>query len=197
MLINRSILPSVPAPGQHSAHPSDLKGKPPSSLTASPLLGTVQHPRDQRDFPERPGLGRCRGVMQEPLRSCCGTLSAQSGRALLQQEQPKASSIPPPALGASLLPKSQLLGPQHVKEQLQGCSKDLCPIPHLLPPQQRLLDKADLAAHCETTLPAQPFPLTQFMPGIKTSLGSPLTAASICRVGRRRAWREVGKLQSH
>lgn len=48
------------------------------------------------------------------------------------------------------------------------------------PPQQKLLDKVDRGAHRETILLAQPFPPTQFMPGIKISLGSSLTTANIC-----------------
>lgn len=64
---------------------------------------------------------------------------------------------------------------------LRNSSRGAPGVPHLLPPQQRLLDKVDLAAHCETTLPAQPFSLIQFMPQIKMSLGSPPTAANICR----------------
>lgn len=204
VLINRSILPSVPAPGQHSAHPSDLKEKPSSSLTASCLCGHSAASQGSEGFPREASARDMQGgdtgapqeLLWDPFSSVrTGIIAAGT------QEQPKTSSIPeaaaPPAPGASLLPKSQLLGSQRVKEQLQGCSRDLYPVPHLLPPQQTLLDKVDLAAHCKTTLPAQPFPLIQFMPGIKTSLGSPLTAANICRVGRRRAWRRVGKLQSH
>lgn len=45
-------------------------------------------------------------------------------------------------------------------------------------PLQRLL--MDLGAHRETILLAKPFPLTQFMPGIKISPSSSLTAANIC-----------------
>lgn len=60
-----------------------------------------------------------------------------------------------------------------------GCSRDPCPV-FCWPPWQRLPDRADLGAHHETILPAQPFPLTQFMLGIKISLGSSLTAANIC-----------------
>jgi len=48
------------------------------------------------------------------------------------------------------------------------------------PPQQRLLDEVDLSAPLKTMLLSQPFPLTQFMSGIKISLGSSLTAANIC-----------------
>lgn len=52
------------------------------------------------------------------------------------------------------------------------------PILTLSWPLQRLL--VDLGAHRKTILLAKPFPLTQFMPGIKISPSGSLTAANIC-----------------
>lgn len=138
---------------------------------------TTQHPHQQRDFPERPMVPRCRTEMQKPLGSFCGTLSARSGcsDAYCSYVQPSI-----PREGRSEPPWDV---PGTCALFLTFC----------WPPQQRLWDRVGLGAHHETILLAQPFPLTQFMPGIRISLGSSLTAANICRVGRMRAWRRLGK----
>lgn len=117
MLINRSILPSVPAPGQHSAHPSDLKEKPSSSLTASCLCGHSAASQGSEGFPREASAREMQGgdagapqeLLWDPFSSVrTGIIAAGT------QEQTKTSSIPeaaaPPAPGASLLPKSQPLG---------------------------------------------------------------------------------------
>lgn len=130
-----------------------------------------------RGTSQRPMVPRCRTEMQEPLGSCCGTLSARSGctdayRSYLQPSIPWEGRSEPP------------------RDVPGTCALFLT---FCWPPQQRLQDRVGLGAHHETILLAQPFPLTQFMPGIRISLGSSLTAANICRVGRTRAWRRLGK----
>lgn len=133
MLINRSILPSVPAPGQHSAHPSDLKEKPPSSLTASLLCGHSAAFQGPGGFPREANAKEMQEGEAEAPQELLWDLFSSLRTGIIaagMQEQPKASSIPEAGSTSnswSLPPAQiQLLGPQHVEEQLQGCSRDLC-----------------------------------------------------------------------
>lgn len=102
--------------------------------------------------------------MQEPLGSCCGTLSAQSGHTDAYHSYVQPS-----------IPREHRSKPPRDAPGTRALFLTFC-----WPPQQRLLDRVDLDAHGETILLAQPFPQSQFMPGINISLGNSLTAANIC-----------------
>lgn len=116
--------------------------------------------------------------LQEQLGSCCGILSAQSGCTVTYCRYMQPS-----------IPWECRSKPPWDAPWTNALFLTFC-----WPPQQRLLDRVHLGALYKTIPLAQPFPLTQFMPRTKISLGSSLNCCKyLHRVGRTRAWRRLGK----